>query len=119
MMHFMYRRMQHIWYAATALLLLVPHTASAQKLENPLEFDTVREFVQRVIEVVIMIALPVIVFFVIFAGFQFVTAQGNQSKLQSARKNLLWVLVGAALLLGAWALAELIGGTLDQIRGGA
>ena len=48
-------------------------------LENPLNsaFSTVPDFISGVLKVVVMIALPIITIFIVFAGFQFLSAQGN------------------------------------------
>ena len=44
----------------------------------------------------------------IYSGFLYVTAQGNESKLATAHKALLYTSIGTAVLLGSWVLANLI-----------
>ena len=65
--------------------------------------------------IVLPIGVTVAVFFLIYAGFLFVTAQGNETKLQKAKSTFLWTVVGAAILLGAWTIAQAIAGTLCEI----
>ncbi|MCR4281074.1 MAG: pilin [Candidatus Kaiserbacteria bacterium] len=89
------------------------------RLENPLNsaFSTVPDFISGVLRVVVMIALPIITIFIVFAGFKFLAARGNSSKLDEAKKNFMWVIVGALLIMGAWVLATLIAGTVTQLVG--
>ena len=88
-------------------------------LENPLNsaFSTVPDFISGVLKVVVMIALPIITIFIVFAGFQFLSAQGNSGKLEKAKENFKWVIIGALLIMGAWVLATLIAGTVTQLVG--
>ena len=53
----------------------------------------------------------------IYSGFLYVTAQGNESKLATAHKALLYTSVGTALLLGAWVFASVICQTIGAIGG--
>lgn len=98
------------------MVLLAPFVASAVELRNPLQFDTITGFIEALLRSIVYIALPIISLFIVYAGFQFVTAQGNTSKLEAAKKNFLYVIVGALLILGAWALAQLIGNTVNELR---
>lgn len=91
-------------------------TGGSAKLENPLGNTTsVSEFVKKILNGLIQIGIPIAVLFVIYAGFKFVTAQGNSEKLAEARKNFLWTIVGIAIFLGAVVIADLVAGTLRQI----
>ena len=57
---------------------------------------------------------------IIYSGFLYVKAQGNKSELEKAHEAIKWSIVGTAVILGAWALAQLIKGTIDALRvGGA
>ena len=84
-------------------------------LNNPLAFTSITAFVAGALKIIVLIALPVIGFFIVLAGFQFITAQGKSEKLNAAKQNFVYVLLGAALILGAWALATLIGATVSQL----
>ena len=93
--------------------------ADGALLENPLksEFSSIPAFIAGALKVVVMLALPVIVLFFVIAGFKFISAQGNPSALSEARKNFMWVVVGALLIMGAWVLATLLAGTVSQLIG--
>ncbi len=86
-------------------------------IDNPLktEIDTLPEFVEEVLRIVLKVGIPIVTLFIIYAGLLFVMAAGNPEKLKKAKETLLWTLVGAAVLLGAWVIAEAIQGTLTQL----
>ena len=66
---------------------------------------------------IVLLALPVIALFIVIAGFKFVAAQGNENKISEAKDNLKYVVYGTVLILGAWVIATLIGGTVKQVLG--
>lgn len=99
------------------LLTAMPVLAHAQaRLENPLNFNSINDFIAGALQILVMVALPFVTLFIVYAGFLFVTAQGNEEKLSKAKWNFFYVIIGSLLLLGAWALATLIGGTVEQLR---
>jgi hypothetical protein len=53
----------------------------------------------------------------IYSGFLYVVAQGNETKLKTAHKALLYTTIGTAVLLGSWVLANAICQTIGQIGG--
>lgn len=89
--------------------------ASDGKLENPLEADSLAAFLNDILEVVVIIGTPIVVFFIIYAGFLFVTARGNEEQLNRAKQTIVWTLVGAALVLGAQALSVAIKETVESL----
>ena len=52
----------------------------------------------------------------IYAGFKYVTAQGDTTKIKEAHQTLLYVVIGTAILLGARLISEVISGTIDQLK---
>lgn len=90
------------------------------ELCNPLsrEFSSIPGFIAGALRVLVIIALPIISLFIVYSGFLFILAQGNTGKLETAKKNFLYVIIGAILILGAWVIATLIGGTVSQLTSG-
>lgn len=88
-------------------------------LQNPLNsnFSTIPAFIAGALKVLVIVALPIITLFLVVSGFMFVFARGNSSKLDEAKKNFVYVILGALLILGAWVIATLIGGTVTQLVG--
>ena len=98
-------------------LCLSPRVVFAQ-LVNPTGIDNVFDLFDLLItEVLLPVAAVIAVVALIFAGFQFVAAMGNPDKLSKARKNLIYVLIGILLLLGAYAITQVIKTTLCEVVG--
>jgi hypothetical protein len=88
-------------------------TGSAGTLDDPLGGNyTIPTFIQTILEGVLKIGMPVIALAIIYCGFLFVKAQGKPEEITKAKEALTWTLVGAAILLGAWALAKMISATV-------
>jgi hypothetical protein len=62
-----------------------------------------------------MVLAPIIVLMIIYAGFLFVTAQGDPQKLSKAKKAFLWAIIGAVIILGARLLAAAIAQTISSL----
>ncbi len=96
-------------FANPGLLLAVPPQIMNVKLENPLAFTDLTDLFEAILEVVIVLATPVIIFFVIYAGFLYVTARGNAEQVQQATRALLYAVIGGVIVLGAFAMMTIIG----------
>ncbi len=64
------------------------------------------------------IGTVIIILMLVYVGFLFVTAQGNDSKISEARTALLWTVVGALILLGAQAISLGIQSTVQALSTG-
>lgn len=83
-------------------------TGLAYQLKNPLAFDTLQDFIVAILNVIIIIATPIVVIFIVLAGFKYVTARGNPGEIQKATTALTYAVIGGVLILGAVAIAEII-----------
>ena len=54
---------------------------------------------------------------IIYAGFLYVTAGGNETQIKKAHDALLYAVIGAAILLGAWVISEAIREIINQLGG--
>ena len=92
-----------------------PTPTRDMKIQNPLGDkgpNTINDFIRTILEGAFKIGIPLIAVAIIYSGFLFVSAQGKTEKLETAKKSLTYTLIGAAILLGAWALAQLITNTV-------
>lgn len=89
--------------------------APAGSLQNPLTFCDIPTFIATALKVLVIVALPIITLFIVVAGFMFVFARGKPEGLKKARENFVYVIIGSILILGAWVIATLIGGTISQL----
>jgi len=103
-----------IAYSAIPLVASAGNTGPVG-LKNPIKYNTINDFLLAILNVVVQIGAVVIVFFFVYAGFQFVTAQGNTEKIQKAKSMFVWIVVGAFVLLGVFVIRAAICGTLNQI----
>lgn len=87
-------------------------------LDNPLGggIEDIPTFIEKILDVVLVVGIPVVALAIIYTGFLFVKAQGNSEDLTKAKKTLLYTIVGAVLLLGAFVIAKAIKGTVDDIK---
>lgn len=85
-------------------------------LENPLQgISTIPEAVNKILSVVIRIALPIIIVMFIWSGILFIFAQGNDKKLGEAKNIFFYTIIGTLLILGAWTITNAIVGTVNSI----
>lgn len=89
-------------------------------LQNPIRFDSIYEFLDGLLGLVIAIGFPVIVLFIVYIGFTFVqaSATGKTEDLKKAKENLMYAFIGALILLGAQALSLAIQGTVEGLSRG-
>jgi hypothetical protein len=83
------------------------------KIINPLSTtNSLPGFIENILTGAIKIGIPIIALAIIYCGFLFVFARGNSEKLGHAKDALLYTLIGAAILLGALAIAQMISATV-------
>lgn len=90
------------------------------KLNNPLGtngIDNIPDLVKAILEIALKIGVPLIALAIIYAGFKFIAAQGNSEELKKAKDTLIYVIVGAAILLAAYAIATAIVNTVSSVTG--
>ncbi len=87
------------------------------RLQNPLGNNngTLAGFLNKLLDVLIMLGSIVIVFMIILAGLKYVMARGNDSEIQAAHKQLTWTVIGAAILLGAKVISMVITNTVRDL----
>lgn len=102
------------------LLLLIPVSTSAApaevikvKVKNPLKFDDLTDLFEAILGVVMILATPVIVFFIIYAGFLYVTARGNAAQVEQASRALTYAIIGGVIVLGSFALITIVKNLVD------
>lgn len=114
------RTIERFFYTSTATLYSFLVTGLfaqvfAQQLNSPIGNITIEGFLLKLVGVIILIAVPIIVLAIIFAGFKFVTAGGNAEEIKKARIILWWAVIGALIILGAQVLATAIKQTVTDI----
>ncbi len=114
-------------FFTSAFLFLLPFVCWGQSggssaspinvtLQNPLSQTTFCQLFKQILDVALALGTPVIIFFIVLAGFKFVWARGNAEKLTEARDNLRNTILGIVLFLGAWALTMVVAGTINTLN---
>ena len=78
------------------------------QIKNPLKVNSIEELLVAILNVVIVLAIPVIVFFIISSGFMYATARGNPQQIEQASRSLTYAIIGGVLIIGAVAIAEIV-----------
>lgn len=98
-------------YAAPSTSGQAPAAVNLDKvtLQNPLNgINSIEGLLVAILNIVMILMVPVIVFFIIYAGFKYVMAQGNASQVEEATRALTYAIVGGVLILGALAISQII-----------
>jgi len=81
---------------------VTPGTAPVMStLTNPLKVKSLNDLYKNLLVLVIEIGYVVVAFFLLLSGFKFVTAQGNESKLEEAKSTFYGTIIGAVIVIGA------------------
>ena len=97
------------------LLLLIsffiPLTAKGAviEIENPLETNTFWGLIDSLIDFVFYLAIAIAPIMFLVAGFDFITAAGELEKINTAKKIILWALIGLLIVFLSKAFVELVG----------
>lgn len=78
---------------------------------NPLDankFPEIQDLFIALLNVFVIIATPIVVFFIILAGFLYVTARGNAEQIARANKALLYGVIGGVVIIGSTAILAII-----------
>lgn len=101
-------------------LWCVPMLVSAEgvTLDNPIAVETIEGLLRALIGIVIVFATPIIIFFIVYAGFLYVTARGNEQTITQANRALFYAIIGGLLILGAYVLIEIVSNLIESVRTG-
>lgn len=85
-------------------------------LTNPLKsIDSLPQLLEVVLGAIVQIGTIILTLALVYVGFLFVVAQGNEEKISNAKSALLWTIIGGLVLLGASAIGAVIGSTVDKL----
>lgn len=84
-------------------------------IDNPIKSNTVAELLNSILEIVVEIGIVVVTMGIIYAGFLYVTARGDRSKVTNAHQAFYYTIIGAAVVLGAFAILKVISDTAEQV----
>jgi hypothetical protein len=77
-------------------------------IKNPLKVGTIEALLSSILSIVMILVIPLVVFFIIYSGFQYVMARGNPGEIEKATKSLTYAIIGGILVVGAVAISEIV-----------
>lgn len=90
-------------------------TGQGQTIANPLKFCSLEQLLDAILDAAIKLGTVVLTLALIYTGFRFVAARGNEESIRSARTALLWTVIGGLILLGAKAIELVISSTVTSL----
>ncbi|PIR69562.1 MAG: hypothetical protein COU47_02295 [Candidatus Niyogibacteria bacterium CG10_big_fil_rev_8_21_14_0_10_46_36] len=85
-------------------------------LYNPLgSIDSFAALAASIFRAIVIIAIPLTVIFLIWAGILFVTARGNETQLAKAKKVFVWSVIGAMVIVAAWVIAVALNNSVQNL----
>ena len=89
---------------------------SGKNILNPLGTSNILTFITQIIEIILVIAVPVIVLYIMYGGWVLVMAQGKPAEITRGNNIILWALIGGVLILGVNIIIEIIQSTVDALQ---
>lgn len=89
--------------------------SSSGTLANPLKFCSLNELLDGVLKAVIELGSIILTIALIYTGFLFVAARGNEEKISKAKTALMYTIIGGLIILGATAIKEVISSTVTSL----
>ena len=124
----------HLWYSVsvdnatkveefTVINSGIPSTPASSSgsfgftfhVDNPIKSNTILDFINHLLGIIFKIGIPIVSLFIIWAGFQYIAARGNEKKITVAHANLKYVLIGTALFFGAYTLGKAIVSIVNKL----
>jgi len=80
--------------------LIPPSVANGQiTIENPLQAESLEDLIDGVINFIFWVATALAPLMIVIGGFYFLTAAGNPQQIDTAKKIILYTLVGYGIIL--------------------
>lgn len=93
-----------------------PSSSTGGGLTNPLNnIDSLPKFMEVILQAVVQIGTIILTLAIVYVGFLFVQAQGNEEKIKAARSSLMWTVIGGLVLLGASTIGKVIESTVGAL----
>lgn len=90
-----------------SLLVPIAVKGGAVVIENPLGTDSMTDLIDKIISIIWYLSVVIAPIMITVAGFYFVTSMGDPQKVATAKKIILWVLIGLLITTSAKGIIEL------------
>jgi len=86
-------------------------------IPNPIPQENFEELVNAVLDWILNIALVLMPLLLVWGGMTFITAAGDPSKVETAKKIIFWTIVGFAVVLLSKSLIGVLQGLIESPSG--
>ncbi|MEI6238342.1 MAG: hypothetical protein WCP15_02260 [bacterium] len=89
------------------------------QLCNPLSKgagNDIFKLVATIVDLALTIASIAVVLYLIYIGFQYVMARGNENELKKLHETLIWTFVGIAIIFGAKLIVAILQNTINALK---
>ena len=98
------------------IILAQSPSGSTVALTNYLNVSTIEELLEAILTILITLATPIIIFFIIYGGYLYVTARGNPEQIKTATTALTYAIIGGVIIIGAVAIGTIIGNLVGAFK---
>ena len=105
---FAFHERGHLWYVPCGdqYYTKAENPAKEGEVKNPCEFKDIISIASSIINGWIGVGVIIATMGFAYAGFLYITAAGSEEKIKHAHSIFVKVLIGFALMLGAWLIAK-------------
>lgn len=86
---------------------------------NPVVAGSIKELLTKILDLIVQIGVIAVTGGIIYSGFLYVMARGNSAQITKAHQAFYSTIIGAVIVLGAFAIAKVVGDTAKQVVGQA
>ena len=90
------------------VLLLPIYSVLAVEFKNPLAHDTFEELLDAIIGFIFWVGITLAPVMLIIGGFLYITSGGDPNKVTTAKRWIIWTLIGVAIIILAGGLVAVI-----------
>lgn len=76
--------------------------------KNLITATSTKQIVDKIADFIAYIGFPAAIIALIYAGIRLLLAQGNEQKVQAAKRTLIWTIIGVAIIISTYAIINTI-----------
>ena len=89
-------------------------TCPPDQICNPLKYGTIQEIINTIASFLFTISIPIVTIMVLYGAFMLLTSGGNEERIKTGRKVILWAIIGFVVMLIAGGMTELTKSILNS-----
>jgi hypothetical protein len=90
--------------------------AETETFGNILAFPSVEALLVAILNVAIIISTPIVVLYIIYAGFMYVTARGDAEQVKQASRALTYGVIGGVIIVGGVAIVQIMSSVVEGFK---